>query len=394
MKLLFFLTINLCVTFVLFAQNQTDSLLKSVSKNNKAIIANQHFSDAKKLSYRTGLYPKNPEVEYNYLWGSPKDIGNQIEFNITQSFDFPMVYYYKKQIANQQSAKTGYEQKYFTNDILLQAKLVCYEHIYLNKRAIELTQRLHNAEKYFQLYQQKFNSGDVSVVDLNKAKLNLLFAQNELRFNETERNNILQELKELTGGEDFDFTETSYPSPKELPTYDTVSKTFKQSNPLLRFFESDVLINKLQLKEVKANWLPKFEFGYRSEKVLHQSLQGFHLGITIPLWEGTNTIQHQKLNTIYSASSLEAYKIKSETELGKLYNRALVLKQVLDDTENILKTSNNREVINQLLEVGQISFVEYLLEKSYSYKIIDDYLQTEKEYNISVAKLLRYENKY
>ncbi|MDP2207198.1 MAG: TolC family protein [Bacteroidota bacterium] len=394
MKLIFFLIINLCATFIMFAQNQTDSFLKSVTRNNKAIISNQHFGDAKKLSYRTGLYPKNPEIEYNHLWGNPKDIGNQTEFNITQSFDFPMVYYYKNKISNRQAAKIEHEQKYFENDIQLQARLVCYELIILNKRKIEITQRLQDAEKYFQMYQQKFTTGDVSVVELNKAKLNLLAAQNEHRLNETERYNIRQDLKELNGGNDFDFTETSYPPLQDLLAYEAVLATFTQNSHSLQFYESDVLINNLQLKEAKANWFPKFELGYRSEKILHQSLRGFHLGMTIPLWEGANTIQHQKINSLYSVSSLEAYKIKSEIELGKLYNRVVVLRQVLDETENILKTANNKEVINQMLEVGQISFIEYLLETSYLYKIIDDYLQTEKEYNITVAKLHRYESKY
>ncbi len=394
MKLIYLLTIALCATYLSFAQNQTDSLLKSVSRNNKAIISNQHFGDAKKLSYRTGLYPKNPEVEYNYLWGNPKDIGNQTEFNITQSFDFPMVYYYKNKMSSQQAAKIGYEQKYFTNDIQLQARLVCYELIYLNKREIEITQRLQDAEKYFQMYQQKFKSGDVSVVEFNKAKLNLLVTQNEHRLNETERNNFLQDLKELNGGIEFAFTDTVYPPKTDLMPFDSGLKRFTENNPLLQSLESEVEINNLQLKEAKANWFPKFELGYRSEKILHQNLRGIHLGMTIPLWEGVNTIQHQKVNTLYSASSIEAYKTKSEIEIRKLFDKAVSLKQVLDETENVLETSNNRVVLNQMLEVGQISFIEYLLETSYLYKIIDDYLQTEKEYNITVAKLYRYENKY
>lgn len=394
MKLKYLLTINLCVTIALFAQNQTDSFLKSVSKNNKAIISNQHFGEAKKLSYRTGLYPKNPEVEYNYLWGNPKDIGNQTEFNITQSFDFPIVYYYKNKIANQQAEKIEYEQKHFLNEIQLQARLICYELIFLNKRNVELTQRLLDAEKYYQAYKQKFDTGDASVIELNKAKLNLLTTQNEIRLNESERNSYLQDLKELNGGNEFDFTDTSYPTSKEIPPYESVSDSFNQNNFMLKFLESEVKINNLHIGDAKANWLPKFELGYRSEKILHQTLRGFHFGLTIPLWENTNIIQHQKLNTLHSVSNLGEYKTKSEIELRKLYDKAVSLKRVLDETENILKTANNTEIINQMLEVGQISLNEYLLEVSYFYKIIDNYLDIEQEFNVTVAKLQRFEMRY
>lgn len=390
MKLIYFLTINLCVTFALLAQNQIDSILASVSKNNKSIISNQHFWEAKKLSYRTELYPKNPEVEYNYLWGNPKHIGNQTEFNITQSFDFPTVFYYKKQISDRQNVKTEYEQKYSNNDILLHTKLVCYELVYLNKREIELTQRLYNAEKYFKAYQQKYNSGDVSIIEINKAKLNLLNTENEIRLNQTERNNYLQDLKELNGGIELAFTDTAYPPKIDLMPFDTVLKRFTENNLLLQTLESEVEINNLQIKEAKANRFPKFELGYRSEKILHQSLRGIHLNMAIPLWENANTIQHQKVNSLYSLSSLEAYKTKSEIELRKLFDKAVSLKQVLDETANILQTSSNQTIINQMLEVGQISFVEYIMETSYLYKIIEDYLEVEKEFNITIAKLFRY----
>lgn len=394
MKLIYLLTINLCFTFALFAQNQTDSLLKSVSKNNKAIITNQHFGDAKKLSFRTGLYPKNPEVEYSHLWGNPKDIGNQTEINVTQSFDFPMVYYYKIKIANQQAEQIEFEHKHFLNEIQLQARLICYELIFLNKRNVELTQRLLDAEKYYQASEQKYEMGDASVIELNKAKLNLLSTQNELRLNESERNSYLQHLKELNGGNEFDFTDTSYPTSKEIPQYETVSYSFKHNNFMLKFLENEVKLNNLHTGEAKANWLPKFELGYSSEKILHQRLQGFHFGLTIPLWENANTIQHQEINTLYSVSNLGEYKTKSEIELRKLYDKAVSLKRVLDETESILKTSDNQAVINQMLEVGQISLNEYLLETSYFYKIIDDYLEVEKEFNVTVAKLLRFEMRY
>lgn len=72
-------------------QTTIDSVLVNIAKNNKTIVANTKYWEAKKLEYQTGLTPYNPKVDYDYLIGTPSNAGNQTDFAITQSFDFPTV---------------------------------------------------------------------------------------------------------------------------------------------------------------------------------------------------------------------------------------------------------------------------------------------------------------
>ena len=37
------------------AQNSVDNILSEIAKNNKSLIANQQYWEAKKLQYKTGL---------------------------------------------------------------------------------------------------------------------------------------------------------------------------------------------------------------------------------------------------------------------------------------------------------------------------------------------------
>ena len=46
-----------------FAQSNIDAILKEVETNNKSIATNKKYWDAKRLEYKTGLTPYDPQVE-------------------------------------------------------------------------------------------------------------------------------------------------------------------------------------------------------------------------------------------------------------------------------------------------------------------------------------------
>ena len=85
--------------FPLQAQN-LESVLSSVERNNTTLKVLRAEADAAKAEARTGLTPADPELELGYLWGTPKEQGNRIDLGLTQSFDFPTVYRFRKLIAD------------------------------------------------------------------------------------------------------------------------------------------------------------------------------------------------------------------------------------------------------------------------------------------------------
>ena len=71
----------------------TDNLLKSIEVNNPMIKASVIWLESEKYRSKTGIYPENPDITYNYMWGSPDAIGNQQELEITQKFRIPGYYF-------------------------------------------------------------------------------------------------------------------------------------------------------------------------------------------------------------------------------------------------------------------------------------------------------------
>ena len=114
-------------------QSNVETVLTSVEKNNKDLSASRQFWEAKKLEYKTGLTLPNPTIQGQYLFGSPDAAGNQTDFFAVQPFDFPTTYKKRRELAKVQGALSTSAIGAKRQDLLLEAKLVCFEMVYRNK---------------------------------------------------------------------------------------------------------------------------------------------------------------------------------------------------------------------------------------------------------------------
>lgn len=378
------------VTTSIKAQKNIENVLLEIVKNNKSIIANQQYADAKKLQYKTGINLQNPKVEYEYLNGAPVGAGNQTDLLILQSFDFPTAYGKKKQVAELQIEQTNFQLTSIRRDILLNAKQICIELIYLNKKQLELKKRLRNAEKLHNDYQKKLSNGEANVLEVNKAKLQLINLQNDIRFNSNQINQLNQKLTELNGGIPIVFNDMAYQLPKYIPAFRSLMDSIEMYNPTLKSLQQEEEINQKKVELTKAMALPKMEAGYRYQSILGQQFNGIHLGISIPLWENKNTVKFQKAQTLFSEIKIEEHKNQHLSEIKQLYDKYQNLNITLTEYKQILGAINNTELLEKALRLGEISSIQYFMEVNYFYRSFDKYLQLEKEYYFVIAELYKY----
>ncbi|MDR3338583.1 MAG: TolC family protein, partial [Candidatus Symbiothrix sp.] len=166
-----FLILAICCTVIAAAQS---SVLEQIERNNTFLSALRKQAEAEKIDNKTGIYPANPEVEFHYLWGNPEAPGNRTDISAVQHFDFPTAYYYKRKVSDARNRQV--ELKYLTErkNILMEAQMICIRLACCNALALEWEARLNDARQIADAYRTKFDQGDASVLDLNKAKINLL----------------------------------------------------------------------------------------------------------------------------------------------------------------------------------------------------------------------------
>lgn len=384
-SVLFFLPISL------LAQNSIESILPQIEKNNSTLIALQKSVEANSFGNRTGIYLKNPEFEFNYLFGNPSAIGNRTDFSISQSFDFPTAYSYKSKIANMKNQQLELEYQKQLKNVLFQARCLCIDIINANALKKEYDRRLKHAKNISDSYKARFDKGDVNVIEYNKSQLILLNAQKDSETNENNRKSYITELTAINGGTAITFDDTVFVS-KDLPLdFEQWYIEAEKKSPVLAWLKQEIEISQKQQKLFTAMSLPKLSTGYISEKVVGQQFQGLSVGISIPLWENKNTVKFAKANVLAIQALETDYKITFYNKLKILHSKAISLQKTTEGYRTTLRSINNSELLKTAFNKGEISLIDYMMELSFYYSSVNSMFETEKELQKVIAELNIYQ---
>lgn len=378
--------------FPALLQAQTlDDVLKQVEANNKSLMAERQRIEAARVEFRTGLTLYDPQVSYDYMIGRPETAGNQTDVTINQAFDFPTAYSGKRRVANLKTEKNEFEQQLIRRQILLEAKLISVGIIYGNRKKAELTRRQEQAQKFYRDYQTKFDNKDATVLDLNKARLQLAGIQADLKLLDTELAAKNQRLVEMNGGKEIQLTDFEYPLQNVPTDFEAMFLQIEETDPLFKFYSKQKEIGDAQVNLSKSLWLPKVEAGYHYQGILGQRFSGTHIGLNIPLWEKRNTVNFQRQQSMLFELQLQNHHNEHYHLLKQLYDKAQALEANLESYQKELQQLNSTELLGKALLAGEISTLEYFLELSVFYQSVDKLLQLELAFNETLTELMRHE---
>ncbi len=375
----------------LSAQITVDSVLSAIEKNNTSLSAMRKRTEAEKFKNQTGIYLQNPEIGFNYLWGNPTTMGNRTDINIKQSFDFPTAYGFRRQIADYRNLQAGFEYQQQRKDILYEARLLCTGIIYANALDEEFSKRLANAQSLADAYQALYDKGQVSILEHNKAQLNLLNIRKEVEVRTIERTAYLKQLSALNGGIAIELNQRSFPV-RVLPSdFDQWYSNAEKTNPSLQWLKQEIEVNMQQEKLNRALSLPKASAGYMSEKIVGEHFQGVSVGVSIPLWENKNTVKYAQAQTLALQSIEVDRKLQFYNQLKIQFGRAASLQKTALEYRQLLESSNNAVLLKKALDKGEITLINYLMELSFTYSAMDNLLESEYELNKALSLLAQYE---
>lgn len=373
------------------AQDTFNNVLKEIESNNTTLKAYREMANADKIGNKTGINMANPEVEFGYLWGSPSAIGHKVDLNVTQSFDFPTAYRYKNQLAEGKNVQVDIAYNQQCIQILQEARLLYVQLAYQNRTQKVLSERLVQAKELSEAYQKSFEQGNIDILERNKTKLNLLNAEKAVQINEVDRNLSLAELQRLNGELELSSIIDDYPSFVFPLNFIEWFERVKDNNPALRSSEQEIALSKKQEQLTRALNLPKITAGYTSERTSGETFQGVSVGVSIPLWEGKNTVKHQKAQTVALQMQYDDSKLQFRNTLKNQYEKAKKLSELLREYQEALSVTSNHELLKKALDKGQLSLINYLLELSVYYETMDKYLETERDYQLAVSELQQWE---
>lgn len=375
----------------LFAQTSLEEVLRSIEKNNKSLQAGKLLNESRKLEARTGNYLPNPTIELNQLWADRNSGGNVNELAVVQSFDFPTVYYNKNKLAKVKSATSDFQYAASRQQILLNAQLTCQEIVYLRKQKHLLDNRLKNAVFLEEIYNRRLASGDANQLELNKIRLEKINASNAYRRNEAALRAQIEQLQALNGEIPIDYRGEEYAPLPALPEFQELEAAYIASDPTLKSLMGESEAARREIKVNRGLSLPKFDIGYRHNGGSDEKLNGFRIGMSIPLWENKNTVRQAKAQAEYTTLNVEDNTYTLKATLQELYLQAQALQTSREEYSETLAMQQNEELLNKALASGHISMIDYFVEITILYDSIQNYIEVEKEYYDTAARLLQYQ---
>lgn len=378
------------LTGIIYPQTEIDRILAQISVNNILILSSNDLINAKKMEFNTGLAPYDPFISYSHLFGTPKEAGNEKEFSIMFSFDFPSVYSTRSSLADLKKEQLLFEKTYIRQTVLLEAKISMLELIALNRKNDYLVERHIIAGRIYEYLNLKLQRGETNMMEVNKAKLQLINYKSDIELNKAEINSLNSKLTELNGGKTVVFTDTLYPDPEKLFKFETLETEIENLDPVLKKLNYDYKISSMETQLQKNLKLPKFELGYRYQGILNENFHGFQAGLSIPLWERNNIVASKELYSKYIKSLITQHKNGYYFEIKQLFDKIISYENALTEAKDLFQTIDNIKLYEKAFILGEISSPDYLLETTYYYSIKDKLEYMEKEYNVLLAKLNRF----
>ncbi len=374
-----------------YAQTSTiDQVLLQVGANNKRLAADSMSLAALRLRERTGLSLPDPTVDFDYMSGTPALAGTQQDLTITQAFDFPTAYGARRQTAELRTTQHEQEAISTRREVLLDAQRTCIELVHANKRSALLGQRHASAARFLDGVRRQYEREAATILDLHKAELVEAGIAADVRTLEMERRALLQHVAELNGGRDLPFSDTVYPAMPEPPPFAEYEQAMEAADPTLRMLETETAISEQRTREFKATGLPQFEIGYRYQGILGANYNGFHTGISVPLWSNRNKVKQQRAFTEASQSKTEEHRTEHFYEARHLYDRAVELRRTADDFATRLQVTNSVPLLDKAYAAGQLTTLSYQMELMLRQESEDRLLELEWRTMDAMAELFKY----
>lgn len=377
------------MTFVSGAQNSAEVVLASVEKNNPELQALRKRTESEKYGFKAERMVEAPEVGFDYLWGSPADIGTRKDISVTQSIDIATISGTKGKIAKSESELSDMQFNVRRQEILLQAKLLYINIIYCNAVGAELERRLERSEKVESVYRDMQVRGETDMIEVNKAHLAYLAQRNALARNKMEAEGFRLELQRLNGGEPLEINDLSYVRSDMLPAdFDMWYKEVADRSPEIRAARQNVKVNEAVARGIKMSTCPTITAGYMAELVKGSNFRGLTLGLSIPLWSARSKTRQANLSCEASRLEVKDVEASEYSALRSLYEKASGLKDLSDELALSLAVSDEAmSMTEKKFNEGEISLMDSIMELSLYYSVVDESLAASKDYDLALAEL-------
>lgn len=278
-----------CIFNIITAHALTvNEVLESVKQNNFALKASEQTKNSAISSIKSTNNLSNPEVGFEYHEGANVD-GNKYGISVTQKFEWPGLYKNRsdvnKALINVENTKQLSEYL----NVLLDAKQLCIQIINLNRKLKVQETVVANITKLYSEYEKGFNHGEISILDINKLKIELLNTKRAYDELVSQRAGLFEKLTSLNGNKEIENLSSLYDYPTQsLESLDYYLAEVIKYDPSYLTLVANLDASNKNLSSAKMGWLPDLALSYKYSNEMGSKFNGFAVGVSVPIFANRN----------------------------------------------------------------------------------------------------------
>jgi outer membrane protein TolC len=383
------------VCLLSFAANgQTDevtSVLLEIEQNNESLKAYTSLKESMQLELKSGNNLPDPQAGAYYLPFGNHASADYSEFQVTQSLEFPTVYGVRNNLIEKQKLQMELEYELKRQEVLLPAKKYCIQLIHLNKRRVLEQLRVTQAKRVFDQVQELFETEQVGILEVNKAKIAWMQEQFKVAQVDADRKSIGLLLQNLNGGKEIVFNQTDYTEDLKLGTMDSIWQIRQSSDPEIKILTQQDEVALQQIKLSKSKSLPNLTAGFNYQGVSGSNYSGVYGGLSIPLWNNRNKVKAAEARYQYQQSYSSAQSLAAFASFQNQYNEYQILFDKFNEYQSTLEGLNSDSLLLEAYELGEIGFMAYYTELQFYRQAVDTMLEMEKQLNQIKIEILKHQ---
>ncbi len=328
------------------------------------------------------------KTKFQYSEGEINGLGNDREWSISQSFDFPTKYFANAKLRNakltEANMKNGLAQLRLEKDV----RMAYYDMAYRLSKLSLLKEQEKVFAKFSEQASLKYELGETNLLEkisaegkMEAIRLKRKVAESDVAFCKL----VLQNLMNSTL--DFEI-EMQRQDKLEDPTQVAIQEV----TPAVKLFKQSEQIAEQAYKQQKAAMMPKFSLGYFNKQIEGvDGFTGWTVGASIPLFfrAEQGRIQSAKIESEKAKFNAENATLLLDLNLKNLKNDFTKSAQAVHYFEEKGLEISDKLFENGLLAYreGEINYVTFLATIEQAIKIKDEHLESLNEYNQKVIQI-------
>lgn len=357
--------------------------------NNPTLISETRTTAASGADALTGLTLADPEVSVSYMFGTPSDVPNKTNIEVTQTFDFPTMSGARRRLAQARGRVQDATMLARRSQLALEVEKALIEYVYASRLTAELEAWDALSARMLAEADTALETGAMTILEHNGISLQALAARDELDASRVELASALAALRILNGGKPLEDLPRDWPDASLPPSLEEWTELAMRVNPELEQAGAALELASREVDLRKKQGMPEFSVGYVNELVKGGNYHGASIGFSLPLWsnrgrvKGAEALRQAAEESLRSAR--ESFALKAQAD----WERATMLRQVweryerawseaCDMTERHLSTALQKKAISVTDWLGaRATLKEYALRR----------LQAARDWQLARAEL-------